>query len=236
MAVNHLGTLGHPSQPSFRTTVQRWSWFWKKSFRNQKLEFSAKIPWVFRRFLPNDLDRKMKACIASKATTLRLECLSYSFKGRVAASMYRPSSSNEMNSVSFMLFQKVSHMVYQQWTHSNFICKDHHYIAKAMFEISNLVGAVCYRKLQAAHWFFGFALGVRQVIMRHYSGWTLCRRPKGATGPAHWDVLRDSLWSSAWKCLIQNVHNLRINTYLWTHSSNLQLFIVVHSYRPKLIV
>ncbi len=31
----------------------------------------------------------------------------------------RPSSSNEMNNVSFMLFHEVSHMVYQQWTHSN---------------------------------------------------------------------------------------------------------------------
>lgn len=217
MAVNHLGTLRldiHHNRAS-GLRCRGGAGFDKDHLASKKSEFSAKIlRFFFRRFLPNDLDRKMKACIVSKATTLRLECLSYSIKGRVAASMYHPSSSNEMNNVSFMLFQKVSHMVYQQWTHSNFICKDHHYISKAMFENSNLVGAVFYRKLQAAHWFFGFALGVRQVIMRHYSGWTLCRRPKGATGPAHCDVLRDTLWSSAWKCLIQNVHNLRINTYL----------------------
>ena len=186
----------------------------KKIISQPKTGFFCGDFAVFQRFLPNDLDRKMKACIAPKATTLRLECLSYSFKGFVAAPMYRPSSSNKMNTVSFMLFQKVSHMVYQQWTHSNVICRDCHYISKAISENSNLVGAVFYRKLQAAHWFFGFAVGVRQVIMRHYSGWTLCRRPKGATGPAHWDVLRDTLWSSVWKCLIQNVHNLRINTYL----------------------
>lgn len=31
------------------------------------------------------------------------------------------------------------------------------------------------------HIVFG-RIPVRQVILRHYSGWTLCRRPKGATG------------------------------------------------------
>jgi len=210
MAVNHLGTLRldiHHNRAS-GLRCRGGAGFDKDHLASKKSEFSAKIlRFFFRRFSQTTWTGRWKHALYRRRPLWGWNVCRTASRGVLLHQcITRPPPMKWIMCLSCW-FRK-----FDTWSTSN------EPIQTLFARIITTYQRPCLRiptlLLQAAHWFFGFALGVRQVIMRHYSGWTLCRRPKGATGPAHCDVLRDTLWSSAWKCLIQNVHNLRINTYL----------------------